>query len=341
VIQDARVLQPEFIPKEVAHRDAEVNHLSRALDPLTDGDPAETPLLLGPSGTGKTCIARFTVDRLREAMLEVEHQYVNCWQDYTRFRLLYRLLDGIGQTLDVHRRSTPKDELLDRLHAYDGKPYVVILDEVDQLESTDVLYDLHRIRGVHPILIANRERDLFSQLDDRVRSRLQSSVRIRFDKYGVDELVAILSDRVHWGLDEDVVDEACLRYIADAAAGDARVSIGILRAAAREAQGHGLDHIPMDVVEAAVPEGKSELKRKDLEKLTPHQRTVYEIIAESEEVSPGTLYDEYREQVDDPKTKRTIRNYCSKLEQYNLIRAEGQKRGRRYRLAARAPEPST
>ena len=339
MIQDARVLQPEFIPKEVAHRDAAVNHLSRALQPLTEDEPPETPLLLGPSGTGKTCIARFTVDRLREAMLELECQYVNCWQDYTRFRLLYRLLDGVGQTLDIHRRSTPKDELLDRLHAYDGKPYVVILDEVDQLESTDILYDLHRIRGLHPILIANREPDLFSRLDDRVRSRLQSAIRIRFERYSVDELVAILSDRVRWGLTADVIDEDALRHIADAAAGDARVSIGILRTAAREAQNRGLDHISMEVVEEAVPEGKSELKQKDLQKLTPHQRTVYEIVAERTEVSPGDLYDEYCERVDDPKTKRTIRNYCSKLEQYNLIRAEGQKRGRRYRLAARAPEP--
>jgi Cdc6-like AAA superfamily ATPase len=75
-----------------------------------------------------------------------------------------------------------------------------------------------------------------------------------------------------------------------------------------------------------------------LEKLTPHQHVVYEIIAEADTVSPGELYDSYRDRVDDPKTKRTVRNYCSKLEQYNLIRAEGQKRGRRYRLAARAPE---
>ena len=74
MIQDARVLQPEFIPTEVAHRDAEVNHLSRTLDPLTDDEPPETPLLLGPSGTGKTCIARFTVDRLREAVLELDYQ---------------------------------------------------------------------------------------------------------------------------------------------------------------------------------------------------------------------------------------------------------------------------
>jgi Cdc6-like AAA superfamily ATPase len=144
---------------------------------------------------------------------------------------------------------------------------------------------------------------------------------------------------VRWGLDDGVIDSEGIQYIAEAAAGDARVSIGILRTAAREAQSRGLDYISMEIVESAVPAGKSELKRKDLEKLTPHQHVVYEVIAEAEKVSPGGLYDSYRDRVDDPKTKRTIRNYCSKLEQYNLIRAEGQKRGRRYRLAARAPKP--
>ena len=123
------------------------------------------------------------------------------------------------------------------------------------------------------------------------------------------------------------------------ASGRRSISIGILRTAAREAQRRNLEHLSMDVVEEAVPEGKSELKQKDLQKLTPHQRAVYEVIATVDEISPGTLYDRYRDRIDEPKTKPTVRNYCSKLEQYNLIRAEGQKRSRRYRLAARAPDP--
>ncbi len=134
MITNARVLQQEFIPGEVKHRDAEVSHLSDTLRPLSTGNGRPTPsFLCGPSGVGKTCIARYTVTQLRENVVELNHQYVNCWEDYSRFKTLYRILDGINQTIDIHRQSTPRDELLDRLRAYDGPRYVVILDEVDQL----------------------------------------------------------------------------------------------------------------------------------------------------------------------------------------------------------------
>ena len=71
MIQDARVLQDEFIPKEVGHRNQEMNELSRALDPVTRNEPAETVFLYGPSGAGKTCLARFALDRLRETVLDL------------------------------------------------------------------------------------------------------------------------------------------------------------------------------------------------------------------------------------------------------------------------------
>jgi Cdc6-like AAA superfamily ATPase len=124
MITDARVLQEEFIPKEVQHRDAEVNHLSSILEPLTEKEPVEPVLLYGPSGVGKTCIGQFTAERLREAVVDLNYQYVNCWEDHTRFQTLYRILDGLNRTHDVHRQSTPRDLLLERLRDYDGPPYV-------------------------------------------------------------------------------------------------------------------------------------------------------------------------------------------------------------------------
>ena len=69
MITDARVLQPEFIPREVQHRDAEVNYLSSVLDPITNGHRADPALLHGPSGAGKTCIAQYLVEQLREAVV--------------------------------------------------------------------------------------------------------------------------------------------------------------------------------------------------------------------------------------------------------------------------------
>ena len=122
MIQDARFLRAEFVPSEVVHRDGEVNYLSSVLEPLARGEPADTALLTGPTGSGKTCTAKFTVNELRQENLDVESVYVNCWEDHTRFKALYRILDEIERTIDIHRQSTPRDVLLERLREHDEPP---------------------------------------------------------------------------------------------------------------------------------------------------------------------------------------------------------------------------
>ena len=47
MIEDARVLRDGFVPREVCHRDNEVDHLSAVLAPIADGEPADTALLTG------------------------------------------------------------------------------------------------------------------------------------------------------------------------------------------------------------------------------------------------------------------------------------------------------
>jgi orc1/cdc6 family replication initiation protein len=332
MITDARVLQPEFVPNDVKHRAAEVSHLSDTLRPIMDGQRAETSMLYGPSGAGKTCIAQYTIEQLRENVVALNHQYVNCWEDHTRFKTLYRLLNGIDKAFDIHRQSTPKDEMVERLREYDGPPYVVILDEVDQLQDKSLLYDLYRLSNLTMVLVTNREEDVFSDLDDRLNSRLKTCAKIKFSQYDVTQLVSILEDRAKWGLEPDAIDTERLELIADYAAGDARVAIGIFRNSARVAQQEGHESITTDVIEDVVPEAKSEIRKKTTDKLTEHQQALYETIKEAGEIGPNDLYDEYCTAVDDPKTRRTMRNHLSKLEQYNLVFASGNTKARTYQL---------
>jgi len=331
MIQDARFLRAEFVPSEVVHRDAEVNYLSSVLEPLTRGKPADTALLTGPTGSGKTCIAKFTVNELRQENLDVESVYVNCWEDHTRFKALYRILNEIERTVDIHRQSTPRDVLLERLREHNEPPCVVIFDEVDQLEDKGILYDLNRLPQYSLILIVNREEELFAGIDDRLASRLHGSERIRFDRYTIDQLVDILQERAKHALIPNTIGESELALIADAASGDARVAITTLRIAARHAEQERVERITANIIEDAVPEARQELQQKNIEALTPHQRTVYDVIEDHGEITPGDLYQEYRERVNDPKADRTIRNYLNKLEQYNLITAEGSTQDRIYR----------
>ena len=332
MITDARVLRQGFVPGDLEHRDAETTYLSETLTPIADGETPETVIMNGPSGAGKTCIAKYMGDQLRQEVLDAEFQYVNCWQHYSRYRALHRILEGLGQTLDIHRQSTPRDELFERLRQYDGPPCVVVLDEVDQLEDTGLLYHLHELPQFSMILIANREAAILRTMDERLTSRLTGSERITFDPYHGDELVSIMAARVRWGLVENAIQNEQLRRIADAAAGDARIALSILRSAARRADRANGERITDEHIETAIPAGHEEVRQKSIDTLIHHQRVLYRIIDEHGEIEPSRLYTACRERVKDPKSDRTVRNYLTKMAHYNLIVAAGTSRDRTYRI---------
>ncbi|MBX0297816.1 Cdc6/Cdc18 family protein [Haloarcula nitratireducens] len=184
------------------------------------------------------------------------------------------------------------------------------------------------------VLIANQEKELFEPLNARLTSRLQTAIRIRFDRYSVDELVGILRPRVRLGLHEDAVTSDQLKLIANAAAGDARVGIETLRVAVRHATHEGLESVSDDIIRNAVSEAKSEIRQRNVDRLNSHQQILYDIITEHEEIHPSKLYDEYRTRASNPRSERMVRNYLRKLVHYNLIEANGKNRGRVYRVAS-------
>jgi Cdc6-like AAA superfamily ATPase len=150
------------------------------------------------------------------------------------------------------------------------------------------------------------------------------------ERYHNDELFDILQARVERGLDPDTISDDQLYRVADAAAGDARLAIGILRSAASTADREGVDSISDDHLLDAAEDARARIKEKSIESLTPHQKIVYEIVTEHGPLGPTEIHERYTDEVEDPRTDRTVRNYLSKMVQYNLLSAEGTSRNRKY-----------
>ncbi|WP_416838736.1 Cdc6/Cdc18 family protein [Haloferax sp. DFSO52] len=331
MIRDAEVLDEGFVPNDLQHRDAELTHLESTLRPFADGAPGQSIIITGPTGAGKTVTSKYVTGQLTDAVPNIQTVHLNCWRSHTQFRAFYSILDELGLATDIHRGSTPHDELISRLEAYDGDPVVVILDEADQLDSTDIFYDLHSLPKFAQLIVANERDQLFGRLNSRLQSRLQSSEHVPMSRYTPEELVSILEVRVRWGFEEETVSPDVIERIADAAAGDARVALGMLRRAANYAIREGHDEITFDVLEAAMPDAREQIRQRNVDALNDHQRTVFDIIRAYGPLSPQDIYEHYEAKMSDPNQLRTVKSYLSKLTEYRLIEAEGSTRDRTYR----------
>jgi len=79
-------------------------------------------------------------------------------------------------------------------------------------------------------------------------------------------------------------------------------------------------------------DARAHVKQKSLDSLTPHQQVVYNVVRDHGPLGPSEIHDRYCEAVEDPRTKRTVRAYLSKMEQYNLLESEGTSRDQTYAL---------
>ncbi|MDY6766498.1 MAG: AAA family ATPase, partial [Candidatus Nanohaloarchaea archaeon] len=109
----------------------------------------------------------------------------------------------------------------------------------------------------------------------------------------------------------------------------------------RRAEEQREDSITVKMVEAVVPEAEAEERQKNVEKLNDHQTAVYDILSEEGSMTPGELYERYTERVEEPRTERTVRKYVNKMEHYNLVASEGERKGKQLDAAGESePAPS-
>lgn len=254
-------LSAAYLPDEPVKREAELREVADAMRPLKARSPPENVLLYGPSGTGKTTVAKHVLDCLADET-RVATPYINCWQYNTRSSLLTELL--IQLNYPAPRKGNPVDELLGKLREWLTKHYgaVVVLDEVDQLEEADeVLYDLHQIseeidQRLGLILISNRS-PVDLQRDSRTQSRIALQP-IEFRPYTKQDLGAILEDRADHAFRQGAVSSEVLEEIAATVveqSGDCREALNLLLRAGRQAECERAEAVTLDHVNASSLKG--------------------------------------------------------------------------------------
>lgn len=321
MIQDATVFDDEHLPREIVGRNPQMSRVTAALKPIEQDERAENCYLYGPSGAGKTTVARASLRALQERLGDVPTAYVNCWYDSTRAAVLRETVEEMVSRPVGKRRG--HGDILKILKSNLDSPAVLILDEADQLTDSKVLYDLHSVKGLSWIAIANREVDLRNALDDRIQSRLGVGFRAIFHKYDDETITEVLDRRAKSGLTRNAVSDDVLEEIAAASDGNARTGIYALKTAARLAEAEGLRSIPTRVVDDAVAEAKSEIRQKNISKLDSHQRVAYEVVRDHGPLIQKELYGLYEEQHSSPLSYKSLREtHLPKLEHYNLIRTE-------------------
>lgn len=334
MITDARALQDDYIPHDLRHREGQIDALASSLQPMARGLTGEDVFIFGPSGSGKTTLAKYVADQLEQETLALRRGYVNCISDPTPTAVLSTLVRDAG--LGARRPDgTPRGYYLDVLRDGLGPDdqLLAIVDECDVLGDFELLRALYAIEGVTIVAISVSEDDLFSAADlqSQTRSRLRSFEVLRLQSYSHSEMADILDYRVEHGLDRERVADGVIDYVADHASGNARDGIALLRRAARRARTEGCD-ITLDLVADVRADARAHVREQRVRTLGTHQRTLYEIIRDREEVTGEDLHAAYEERVQDPRGKRRRRQYLDALERYDLVEQRGHGRAASYRL---------
>ena len=337
MLSDSQVFDETHLPPRLLHREGVVDEVLRAWGPTTVGERARNVMIHGPSGVGKTVLARYCLEELDDEA-DVHHAYVRTLGESTAGILRATLRDLPGPDPAM---NTPESDLALALYERVDRPCIVVLDEADGLPTTDGLDKLLDVDGLSVVVVCHDPEEFLARMDLSV-GRTFSPLQIRLDRYGVDELADILEARADVGLRSGVVKREQLRTIADEVAGVARFGIQALREAALAAVDHGHDTIQDVDVANSFARARRRVREANLASLPFHHHVLYELVREYGALEPDELHCKYESVVDQayrgsdrtPIGERDRRRKLRKLQQYDLVAIEGDEttRDRVYRV---------
>jgi cell division control protein 6 len=95
IFENKEVLRPSYTPRELPHREEQINNMATILVTALRGDTPSNILIYGKTGTGKTASAKFVSDELESTSqkyeVPCEVEYINCEVTDTQYRVLAQL----------------------------------------------------------------------------------------------------------------------------------------------------------------------------------------------------------------------------------------------------------
>jgi cell division control protein 6 len=355
LFKDKKILQSNFTPNEIPHRDEQIQQTANILAPCLKLEKPSNLFIYGKTGTGKTVSIKFLTNQIKEITLKknipVNIIYLNCKLKRiadTEYRLVAQLTKELGKELPF--TGLPTEEIYKvflKLISEKEQIIIIILDEIDQLikkAGDDILYNLTRINSElkkSQISIIGISNDLTfrDNLDPRVKSSL-SEEEIIFPPYNALQIKDILQQRAKEAFRENVLEQGVIEKCAAYAAhehGDARRALELLRVAGEIAERKNLDKVEIKHIDEA--EDKIERDRiLDSVSLQPkqHQAVLYSIINISsqnkEQIFTGEIYELYKEICLKtglrPLTQRRLSDIIGELDMLGIINAKVISKGR-------------
>lgn len=360
ILKDASKLSPRYIPKELPHREKQLEDLLEFyLDQIEKPDTAHLKIyrIVGEIGTGKTVtILRFgqiICEEARKRGIELKYVYLNPKQHgVTRLLLFRHLVRQVDKK--IFSTSLSAEELIISLIDYlnkTGKFLIVAFDELDYVlknSKEPIIYNLTRINEVLPsekcnvmgIIFTSRSLDYQKFIDDATLSTL-GRFYVVFEPYTSDQIFDILEKRVNEAFYPGAISDEVLRFVSDVTtspsiSGDVRYALDLLYYAARLAENRGDDRVMLEHVREVISVTSPSITEEDIIYLSDKEKFILLSIARAlkrKKYAPYLTFDEIVEEVEETSKElgvkrvnlREIVNSVHDLETRGIIEIKGLK----------------
>lgn len=315
LFMNTMALDYDYLPQKLPYREDQQEYLANCIKSLFLKRPGRNVLITGSPGIGKTAACKFVLRELESETREVIPLYVNCWKKDTAHKVLLDLCDQLGYKWVMNKKT---DELLlEVTKILNKKSAVIVLDEVDKLDSEQIIYQLLEDLNYKCLFLITNDKEWIAHIDQRVRSRLIPEL-IEFQPYNRAETEGILKQRADYAFVPNVWEQESFDMLADKTAelGDIRTGMFLLREAGTIAEGKSSRKILPEHAEKAVEKLSSFKIRNSLD-LTDEEKEVMTLIKEHNGETTTEIYDAFNRNSN--KSYRTFHRRIKALEESGLI----------------------